>query len=75
MLAQLPLEHGAIVLAHDGVGGGARRTTAIETARLIPLLVDEARRQGLTPGPLTPDWPVPIPVGNPEFHPGVVQPA
>ena len=75
MLAALALEYGGIVLAHDGVGAGARRATASATAELVGPLVQTARAQGLEPGPLTPGWPVPIPVGNPEFHPGVVQPA
>jgi peptidoglycan/xylan/chitin deacetylase (PgdA/CDA1 family) len=75
MLAQLDLTQGGIVLAHDGISVGAQRSTADETARLVPLLVEAARRQGLEPGPLTNRWPVPIPIGNPEFHPGVVQPA
>ena len=75
MLAGLELAHGGIVLAHDGISVGARRDTAHETARLVPLLIQEARRRGLTPGPLTAAWPVPIPIGNPAFHPGVVQPA
>jgi peptidoglycan/xylan/chitin deacetylase (PgdA/CDA1 family) len=71
MLAGLDLAHGGIVLAHDGISVGARRETAEETARLVPCLVEAARRRGLSPGPLTPDWPVPVPIGNPEFHPGV----
>jgi peptidoglycan/xylan/chitin deacetylase (PgdA/CDA1 family) len=71
----LQLEHGGIVLAHDGISVGARRDTARATAELVPLLVEKARSEGLEPGPLTPTWPVPIPVGNPNFHPGVVQPA
>jgi peptidoglycan/xylan/chitin deacetylase (PgdA/CDA1 family) len=75
MLDALELAHGGIVLAHDGIGSGARRETAITTAELIGPLVQRARGQGLEPGPLTPEWPVPIPVGNPNFHPGVVQPA
>jgi peptidoglycan/xylan/chitin deacetylase (PgdA/CDA1 family) len=75
MLDALPLTYGGIVLAHDGVGSGARRTTAQATAELIGPLTQEARERGLQPGPLTADWPVPIPVGNPEFHPGVVQAA
>ena len=75
MLEGLELTHGGIVLAHDGISVGARRDTAAETARLVPLLVEAARALGSTPGPLRPDWPVPIPIGNPAFHPGVVQPA
>ena len=75
MLEGLELTHGGIVLAHDGISVGARRDTAAETARLVPLLVEAARAAGLTPGPLRSTWPVPIPIGNPAFHPGVVQPA
>jgi peptidoglycan/xylan/chitin deacetylase (PgdA/CDA1 family) len=75
MLEGLHLTPGGIVLAHDGVGSGARRATARATAELVPLMVEKARAQGLRPGSLTRDWPVPIPVGNPEFHPGVVRAA
>ena len=67
MLAQLRLEPGGIVLAHDGVGAGALRETAIETARLVPLLVQAARGRGLEPGPLATPWPTPFPLGNPNF--------
>ena len=63
------------MLAHDGVGAGAQRDTAEATAELISPLVQRARELGFEPGPLTPGWPVPVPVGNPEFHPGVVQAA
>ena len=67
MLAQLRLEPGGIVLAHDGVGDGARRATALETARLVGPLVARARALGLDPGPLRDPWPVPLPLGNPNF--------
>jgi peptidoglycan/xylan/chitin deacetylase (PgdA/CDA1 family) len=67
MLAGLNLEHGGIVLAHDGVGSGARRVDASETARLVGPLVREARANGLKPGPLLGDWPVTLPLGNPDF--------
>ena len=67
MLALLRLEPGSIVLAHDGVGTGARRATARETARLVRPLVEHARARGLEPGPLLDPWPVPIPLGNPNF--------
>jgi len=74
MLDQLPtLQNGDIVLAHDGVGSGARRSTAKQTAELVAPLVRRVKDQGLAPGPLKPNWPVPVPIGNPEFHPGVVQ--
>jgi peptidoglycan/xylan/chitin deacetylase (PgdA/CDA1 family) len=75
MLDALELEYGGIVLAHDGIGAGAQRNTATATADLVGPLTRKARSQGLEPGPLTPTWPVPIPVGNPNFHPGVMQPA
>ena len=58
-----------------GSASGRGGSTADETARLVPLLVEAAQSHGPEPGPLTPDWPVPIPIGNPAFHPGVVQPA
>jgi peptidoglycan/xylan/chitin deacetylase (PgdA/CDA1 family) len=67
MLAQLRLEPGGIVLAHDGVGAGARRETAVETARLVGPLVKRARERGLEPGPLRTPWPTPLPLGNPNF--------
>jgi peptidoglycan/xylan/chitin deacetylase (PgdA/CDA1 family) len=75
MLRHLRLELGAVVLAHDGIGEGARRATADATAALVGPLVEKARAQGLEPGPLAPDWPVRLPVGNPNFHPGVFGPA
>jgi peptidoglycan/xylan/chitin deacetylase (PgdA/CDA1 family) len=75
MLEALPLKRGGIVLAHDGIGAGALRMTAKRTAELVGPLVRRAKRLGLEPGPLVPGWPVPIPVGNPAFHPGVVQAA
>ncbi len=49
MLAHLRLEPGGIVLAHDGVGTGARRATALETARLVGPLVARARALGSIP--------------------------
>ncbi len=67
MLAAIELAPGGIVLAHDGVGAGARRTDAQATAELVPLLVERARRGGLEPGPLRADWPIPLPFGNPDF--------
>jgi peptidoglycan/xylan/chitin deacetylase (PgdA/CDA1 family) len=75
MLESLDLRHGGIVLAHDGISVGARRETARQTAELVPLLVEAARNQGLEPGPLRANWPTPIPIGNPTFHPGVLGPA
>jgi peptidoglycan/xylan/chitin deacetylase (PgdA/CDA1 family) len=68
MLAALGprLAPGGIVLAHDGVGAGARRATADSTAQLIGPLVAAARERGLEPGPLSRSDPVPP--GNPELH-------
>jgi peptidoglycan/xylan/chitin deacetylase (PgdA/CDA1 family) len=43
MLEGLQLTQGGIVLAHDGVGSGARRETARATAELVPMLVERAR--------------------------------
>jgi peptidoglycan/xylan/chitin deacetylase (PgdA/CDA1 family) len=60
------LEHGAIVLMHDGVGEGATRADCAATARMIGPLVVAAREQGLEPGPLDPAT-VPLPAGNPDF--------
>jgi len=65
MLARLEprLAGAAVVLLHDGVGPGARREHALETAALVGPLVVAARARGLRPGPLEPGWPVPA--GNP----------
>jgi peptidoglycan/xylan/chitin deacetylase (PgdA/CDA1 family) len=41
------LTHGAIVLAHDGIGPGARRTDAEQTLGFVELAVAHARRRGL----------------------------
>lgn len=41
------LRDGAIVLAHDGVGPGARRTGAGETVRYAALVIEDARERGL----------------------------
>jgi peptidoglycan/xylan/chitin deacetylase (PgdA/CDA1 family) len=60
MLAELRLEHGAIVLAHDGLG-----ERSLQTARLIEPLVAKAKRAGLEPGPLRTPWPRTIPSGDP----------
>ena len=67
MLEALTLEPGGIVLAHDGIGTGARRADARETAALVGPLVEAARACGLRPGPLERAWPVPVPLGNPDF--------
>ena len=42
------LAPGAIILAHDGVGPGARRTDASETVRYAEQLITYARHAGLT---------------------------
>lgn len=42
------LRPGAIVLAHDGIGPGARRADAAETLRLVSLMIDHATATGLT---------------------------
>ena len=60
------LNAGGVVLAHDGIGDGARRITAEATARLIGPLVAAARQNGLEPGPLSRSEL--IPPGNPELH-------
>ena len=43
---------GAIVLAHDGIGPGARRDGAFETLRLVSLVAAHARRDGLSLDPI-----------------------
>ena len=52
------LRPGAIVLAHDGVGSGARRNDARATATLVGPLVLASRARGLEPGPCKEDWAV-----------------
>ena len=59
------LQPGAIVLAHDGLGPGARRDGCEQTVRLIGPLVAAARAHGLEPAVLGPSWNAPLPVGNP----------
>jgi peptidoglycan/xylan/chitin deacetylase (PgdA/CDA1 family) len=41
------IEPGTIVLAHDGIGPGARRRDARQTLRYVQLAAARARRQGL----------------------------
>ncbi|HET7478962.1 MAG TPA: polysaccharide deacetylase family protein [Rubrobacteraceae bacterium] len=55
MLAHIEprLRPGAVVLLHDGLGPGARRTGCGETAALIPALVHSIRARGLEPAPMT----------------------
>jgi peptidoglycan-N-acetylglucosamine deacetylase len=42
------LEPGAIVLAHDGIGPGARRTDPAATLAYVSLVIEHARHAGLT---------------------------
>jgi peptidoglycan/xylan/chitin deacetylase (PgdA/CDA1 family) len=58
------LAPGAIVLAHDGLGPGALRTTCEHTVQLICPLVAAARRRGLEPVPIPPRED--LPPGNPD---------
>jgi len=46
------LEEGAIVLAHDGIGPGARRTGAAQTVAFVELAAAQARADGLELGAL-----------------------
>lgn len=48
------LSDGAIVLAHDGIGPGARRADARETVAYVQLVADHAEAHGLELSPL---WP------------------
>ena len=41
------LTAGAVVLAHDGIGPGARRRSAEETLAYAEMAIDHARRHGL----------------------------
>jgi peptidoglycan-N-acetylglucosamine deacetylase len=43
------LRPGAVVLAHDGIGPGARRTGAAETVRYVRLVTEYAAAHGLQP--------------------------
>jgi len=43
---------GAVVLMHDGLGPGARRSGCHETLELVPRLLDTVRRRGLRATPL-----------------------
>jgi peptidoglycan/xylan/chitin deacetylase (PgdA/CDA1 family) len=47
------LVDGSIVLAHDGIGPGARRDGAVETVRYVKLAAACARARGLALTPLT----------------------
>jgi peptidoglycan/xylan/chitin deacetylase (PgdA/CDA1 family) len=44
----MSIEEGAIVLAHDGIGPGARREGAAETLRYVDLIATQASSQGLS---------------------------
>lgn len=48
------LEPGAVVLMHDGLGPGARRTDCRETAALIGPLVERIRALGCEPSSMSP---------------------
>ena len=41
------LQHDAVVLAHDGIGPGARRTDAAQTLGFVELAAEHARANGL----------------------------
>jgi len=47
------LESGSIVLAHDGIGPGARRTNAAQTLGFVELAAAQASADGLELGALT----------------------
>ena len=47
------IEPGVVVLAHDGIGPGARRDCAAETLRYVRLVAGHARRSGLAMEALT----------------------
>lgn len=49
---QPQLQPGGVVLLHDGVGPGARRSSCIQTARLVGPLVEAIRARGCEPAPL-----------------------
>jgi hypothetical protein len=46
------LRDGAIVLAHDGIGPGARRTDAAQTLGFVELAAAQARADGIELGAL-----------------------
>jgi peptidoglycan-N-acetylglucosamine deacetylase len=41
------LDNGAVILAHDGIGPGARRTGIAETIEFIALVIAHAKRSGI----------------------------
>jgi peptidoglycan/xylan/chitin deacetylase (PgdA/CDA1 family) len=52
-VARARLEHGGIVLMHDGLGPGALRIGAQSTVELLPPLIAAARAAGLSVGALS----------------------
>ena len=62
------LAPGAVVLAHDALGPGARRAGCAETVALIEPLLARARAVGLEPVPL--DLMGDVPRGPTRVHPG-----
>ncbi len=59
------LEPGAVVLMHDALGPGARRSGCAETVALLESLVSEIRQRGLEPAPVG-ELGCCLPTGNPE---------
>jgi peptidoglycan/xylan/chitin deacetylase (PgdA/CDA1 family) len=53
VLAQGGLRDGDVVLMHDGLGPGARRSGCAETLELTRLLLAEAASEGLEPTPVS----------------------
>lgn len=53
ILAQGGLRDGDVVLMHDGLGPGARRTGCAETLALTRLLIADAEREGLALAPVS----------------------
>jgi peptidoglycan-N-acetylglucosamine deacetylase len=53
MAAQGGLRDGDVVLMHDGLGPGARRSDCAQTLELTRLLVAEAEREGLALAPVS----------------------
>jgi peptidoglycan/xylan/chitin deacetylase (PgdA/CDA1 family) len=53
MLAQGGLRDGDVVLMHDGLGPGARRSGCAETLELTRLLIAEASHEGLALAPVS----------------------
>jgi peptidoglycan/xylan/chitin deacetylase (PgdA/CDA1 family) len=53
ILAQGGLRDGDVILMHDGLGPGARRTDCAETLALTRLLIADAEREGLALAPVS----------------------